>query len=389
MSKVLTTPTAPKGPSPDFSSPLFTPSPGSRLYINTTSVALNATSTGLDKLHLYLPPGSFDLDDYRAAGLDLDPHRIKAADLAAGVTPDTPCFIDGGGRAAIGSSLHTSDPGLPVHYRIARGGLTVQANPSRLAPTAGLNLCATDADLDRSLDLMLADAHRRGFRLDLDAGKLTRVDSTRDLHTSHPFDEYLPLLASLNFKRGGNAREYPDGVIMGNKSVQLCGYNKGLDNYNKGVSPTLDDRLLRLELRDLNNKPLKRDGLDTLRDLRAFGLGGIGERYRAALRSRVFKADTLAALTAGAAYVDDLDSALAFAEKYPRDWPLRFATARALRGETMTPARFRALIYEVTADRSTAYRQWQRAEAALAFDRARSASRYADHYRELYTAFAA
>lgn len=288
MPKIATAATALQSPSPDFSGPLFTPSPrtagkGSPNINRTFAPIIGAPPTGLDKL--VLTTTDFSVRDIYAT-------RLRAhltADYGKG-TASPHLLTDDRGHAVAASKLF--DNSGPAQIDIDHRGLRVILNPSKLAASAGGLLCTDARDLRAALDLAADDLADRGILANLDRFNVARADLTRDGQMTRAVATYQPLFNVLSMTRATKAATYPGGYMTGKGPVTLVMYNKGLE---AGLDR---DDILRGELQ-LTSKGkgkanrLHAAGLYTLADVRAAGFDGLRDIYRNVIRAEVFTADDI------------------------------------------------------------------------------------------------
>lgn len=98
----------------------------------------------------------------------------------------------------------------------------IQFNPSRFASQYGLT-----KDLAWSFERLLQVAKDGGIDIDIDSLTLTRLDVAMDGQLTENATNYVHHLnRHLSFQRGERKPEYPDGITMGNKSIQIGYYNR-------------------------------------------------------------------------------------------------------------------------------------------------------------------
>ena len=102
---------------------------------------------------------------------------------------------------------------------------------------------------NRAFDLMASI----GLKIDRDACTIKRFDTARDAAlTEYPSKYAKPLEMYLSAKRESTRREYSDGLIIGNQSMQIGFYNRTFHLNKKKVAHALHANTARNEIRCLS-----------------------------------------------------------------------------------------------------------------------------------------
>lgn len=220
------------------------------MYIKEPFIALNATeSFGIDKLHLFT--NTFQVDSIK--GWNVRPNNKKAGEDHIEQTPLFTCK----GETVYGAAAFMNFPDYTAEIKY--GKLHLQFNPSKLFHAFHLT---TDQD-------KIADALERiqghikthlQTDVDLFSTSVSRMDLTAQAAMHKTVPHYDQVIKGSRQLRRAPKTEYPHGFLMGNKTRQLCTYDKGLklqiDEHTRAelLAPS---NLLRVETRLLNARAMK------------------------------------------------------------------------------------------------------------------------------------
>lgn len=123
---------------------------------------------------------------------------------------------------AIFNPKTANDGNLYIKVNLVDQSAKIQFNPSRFDSSYGLT-----KDMSASFERLVSLAKDGGIDIDIDSLTLTRLDVAKDgALTEDPTNYVDHLNRHLSFKRGEKKPEYPDGIVIGNKSVQIGYYNR-------------------------------------------------------------------------------------------------------------------------------------------------------------------
>lgn len=213
---------------------------------------------GIDKVKLFTPEFSVN----SILNWTIKPNYKLPGELQI---VETPLFaVNGetitGQGAYIKKERYTAD----IHHN----ALFVEFNPSKWFHSTQLT---ADADKIASvIERIEADLFdTAATECDLLNSKLSRIDFTAQAEMQRSVPHYDSVIGSGKTMKRAPRKQYPNGFLIGNRSRQLCTYDKGfkdlLDSGHKNITAS---NLLRVEARYLTPKALKSQTLfGTTKDL--------------------------------------------------------------------------------------------------------------------------
>ena len=218
------------------------------MYIKEPFVALNATDTfGIDKLHLFT--NAFQVDSIK--GWNVRPNNKKAGQDQAEQTPLFTCK----GETVNGAAAFMNFPDYTAEIKY--GKLHVQFNPSKLFHPYHLT---TDQDKIANALERIQGHIQTHLQTDVDlfSTSISRMDLTAQAAMHNPVPHYDQVIKGSRSLKRAPKTEYPHGFLMGNKTRQLCTYDKGLKlQIDAGYKTNDPSNLLRVETRLLNARAMK------------------------------------------------------------------------------------------------------------------------------------
>jgi hypothetical protein len=217
---------------------------------------------GIDKIEMTFSPGSFSVADYRQ--LDMTTRQRAGTNVP-------PLLVDGHGVEVVATKLHHNTPGGTT-FDIDHRGLFVSMNPSKLATGHPFELLTEPSKLMEVGSHVLSLANAVGIDMNVHAGQLYRVDTTKQNIMDEPVSVYGQALRYARATRM-NRKEYPDGHLVHNSNRELCFYDKQkeLTRKGKGRAPltvSVPDNFLRAESRIMGRDTVTKDmGCATFGDL--------------------------------------------------------------------------------------------------------------------------
>lgn len=144
---------------------------------------------------------------------------------------------------------------------------------------------------NRAFDLMASI----GLKIDRDACTIKRFDTARDAAlTEYPSKYAKPLEMYLSAKRESTRREYSDGLIIGNQSMQIGFYNRTFHLNKKKVAHALHANTARNEIRCLSQGAkiwMPKYFGDSIADVMKLDASGLNDIYLEQFKSLVSIAD--------------------------------------------------------------------------------------------------
>lgn len=129
-----------------------------------------------------------------------------------------------------------------------------------------------------------------GIKTNVSNGFISRLDAAKNVSCSEPTPSYFPVLSMLSGKRMGK-RDYGTTYLWGNKSHEICAYDKVTEMVNRKVSiEKVDPQTLRFEWRLLKAAKFKdATGMRTVSDVLS-NYDHLGKCYRDAMENQLFSA---------------------------------------------------------------------------------------------------
>lgn len=202
---------------------------------------------GIDKLHLF----TTDFDISSLKNWNFQPNSKKAGEDEIFETPLT--YI--GGKEVCGQKLYANEPKYSVD--IAHGQMHVKFNPSQFYHTHNL---ITDSDMiSNAMEFISKDIKQKlHTEIDLFHTGIGRIDITAQAEMKHTVPSYDNIIRGSKGMKRAPKTEYPNGFLVGNKTRQVCTYDKGLKNeIDKGARSATSTNFMRIEPRMLNAKSVK------------------------------------------------------------------------------------------------------------------------------------
>ena len=146
-------------------------------------------------------------------------------------------------------NLDIEPPYMHLHMSIPKINSATARNPR------GNNLKPVGmADTIECLELMEKKVREAGVVFSLDDCFVSRLDLFRNIRTDLKFLDYAPLFSVLKGKRA-ERKEYKNTFYWGNKSNEICIYDKSSEMIEKGMADKVpSDNILRCEYRMFNHK---------------------------------------------------------------------------------------------------------------------------------------
>lgn len=202
---------------------------------------------GIDKLHLF----TTDFDISSLKNWNLQPNSKKAGEDEIKQTPITNIR----GETVYGQKLYANQPNYSVD--IGNGRIYVKFNPSQFYHPYEL---ITDSDMiSNALEVISKDIKEKlHTEIDLFHTGIGRIDITAQAKMKHPVPNYDNVIRGAKDMKRAPKTEYPNGFLVGNKTRQVCTYDKGLKNeIDKGARSATSTHFMRIEPRMLNAKSVK------------------------------------------------------------------------------------------------------------------------------------
>lgn len=201
---------------------------------------------GIDKVKLFT--NEFEVSD--ALNWNIKPNTKQAGERHI---IETPLFSAGGelitGQAAyINKDFYTAE--IKFNY------LHIAFNPSKLFHSTQLTADADKlASVIQRIENDLKETAATGANLF--NAKTSRIDFTAQAEMQKSVPHYDSVIGSARAMKRAPRKEYPNGFIIGNRSRQLCTYDKGYkDLQDSGYKNIEASNLLRVEGRYLTPKAL-------------------------------------------------------------------------------------------------------------------------------------
>jgi hypothetical protein len=241
------------------------------MYIKGDFVALNETNSfGIDKLHLF--SDSFSVDSITP--WNIRPNNKKEGQDSIEHTP----LMSVNGETVYGAAAFINRPQYTAEIKY--GKLHLQFNPSKFFHDYNLT---TDQDKVAHVLNSIGNDLREHLRTDTDVFTMgvSRLDLTAQAAMSKSVPYYDQVIkGSRNLKRAPKT-DYPHGFLIGNKSRQLCTYDKGLKlQLDQGIKTHDNTNFMRVESRILNAKTMKGQTMfGTIADVLTATKGQINQAY--------------------------------------------------------------------------------------------------------------
>ncbi len=192
-----------------------------------------------------------------------------------------------------------------------------------------------------------------GIKTNIERATLARVDAAQTYTMREPFDGYAPVLRHLRGKRS-SSREYEGMFLWGNKSWEICSYDKREEMRRLKESVAgLPANSLRMEVRGLTGKKVEAMfGLRTVAQLRD-GLDVVSESYRAQLEAQLFRHELPEASSSSRA---DLVAQMMACKETDRFWFPRLAMLHFMAEFADDPGALKYAIRVASDNRDTANR---------------------------------
>lgn len=197
-----------------------------------------------------------------------------------------------------------------------------------------------------------------GIDTDLNAARITRMDTFKNVESKQPFYEYKQLFEVLQMKRGSESikRDYGSTFQQGNKSQQLVVYDKNEESKiqnerrkKQGLEtfPLYDGNLIRFEQRIFKSKNVQSNvGVNTVSEL-LNNWDKPGEYYKKFMKDRIFNIDIQ---QMEGLLLENLKQQMDFFKtNYSRNWLQMFLMHKGLEG-ILSQVSFDALIYTLRED---------------------------------------
>jgi hypothetical protein len=239
----------------------------------------------IDKLTLYTRDFSVK-DSTGIKGFTAVPCHVNLENLDKGESLNNLLFLDKLGRKVTGSKAYLNDD--LFNLTISQAGLNLQLNPSK--PYHAFDLVPNDETLLGRLKIAFSRLNKYGINAGWQTARPVRIDLAKNEVMNQPVSVYNEVFRWLNVPRSKDRREYPEGYQVGNKSVLVSFYNKGLKARLDGEKIYTGDDLLRAELQFRNKASVKSSfEVGTLDDLLRAGLDHCKNVYRTEMNDRVFR----------------------------------------------------------------------------------------------------
>jgi hypothetical protein len=236
---------------------------------------------GIDKL--IITTQDFRINDASKSGLTL---RHWNTDLDTGNQEQPILFTDKAGKPIHGASAFINDEQYAIN--INRNGLQVVFNPSKAYHP--YKLCNDSKVLQERLETLAKGIKEKGFILDIEQAKISRIDLAKNANMEQPCIAYSPVFSWLNIKRAKRTAMYPDGYTSNNNRLGLIFYNKGKELRENKILVINDDKVMRCELQYKGTQSVcKRTGIGNIRSLIETGIQPLSDLYNETLLNDIFK----------------------------------------------------------------------------------------------------
>lgn len=211
-------------------------------------VSLSATDCfGIDKLKLFTD--CFEVGSIKDWNVQGHTKKAGAEDIEPGV------LFSVNGAPVYGSAAYINKPGYSA--TIKHGKCIIDFNPSKFFHPYHLT---TDQDKIATVLKTIETDMRETLHTDIDlmSTGVSRLDITAQAVMSKTVPHYDQVIKGARSLKRAPKTDYPHGFLMGNKTRQLCTYDKGLKlEIDQGVKTTDSTNLLRIETRALKATALK------------------------------------------------------------------------------------------------------------------------------------
>jgi len=249
--------------------------------MNNNTPFAHEPCAGIDKLTITTQ--DFRVKDASKSGLTL---RHWNTDLDTGNQEQPILFTDKAGKPIHGASAFINDEQYAIN--INRNGLQVVFNPSKAYHP--YKLCNDSKVLQERLETLAKGIKEKGFILDIEQAKISRIDLAKNGHMKQPCIAYSPVLSWMNIKRAKRTAMYPDGHTSNNNRFGVNFYNKGKELRENKILVINDDRVMRCELQYKGTQSVcKRTGIGNIRSLIETGIKPLSDLYNETLLNDIFK----------------------------------------------------------------------------------------------------
>lgn len=204
-------------------------------------------SFGIDKLKLFTD--CFEVGSIKDWNIQGHTKKAGAEDIEPGV------LFSVNGAPVYGSAAYINKPGYSA--TIKHGKCIIDFNPSKFFHPYHLT---TDQDKLATVLKSIETDMRESLHTDIDlmSTGVSRLDITAQAVMSKTVPHYDQVIKGTRSLKRAPKTEYPHGFLMGNKTRQLCTYDKGLKlEIDQGIKATDSTNLLRVETRALKSTALK------------------------------------------------------------------------------------------------------------------------------------
>lgn len=239
----------------------------------------NASIVGVDKVWMRVASDGVDISQINLEG-DRWSRTPKSRKVEGAYMPVRDTFrFEGVGEGHLMGTIDT-----------LRRTAEIQFNPTYFYGDYALTSNVGES-FNRAFDLMASI----GLKIDRDACTIKRFDTARDAAlTEYPSKYAKPLEMYLSAKRESTRREYSDGLIIGNQSMQIGFYNRAFHLNKKKVAHALHANTARNEIRCLSQGAkvwMPKYFGDSIADVMKLDASGLNEIYLEQFKSLVSIAD--------------------------------------------------------------------------------------------------
>lgn len=202
---------------------------------------------GIDKLHLFAE--HFEVSDLTP--WNVKPNSKRAGDRDIQLTP----LLAVKGETVYGQSIHIHAPDYVADIKHNR--LHIQLNPSKMFHPYHL---VSDADMLAESINRVQQHLREHMQTDVElfSAGMSRLDVTAQAEMSKPVPAYDGVILSVRDMKRAPRTQYPHGFLIGNRTRQVCTYDKGLKHdQDNGVKSPTASKHMRVETRILKPGPLR------------------------------------------------------------------------------------------------------------------------------------
>ena len=347
-------------------------------------VAMNATdSFGIDKLKLFTD--CFEVGSIKDWNIQGHTKKAGAEDIEPGV------LFSVDGAPVYGSAAYINKPGYSA--TIKHGKCIIDFNPSKFFHPYHLT---TDQDKLATVLKNIETDMRETLHTDIDlmSTGVSRLDITAQAVMNKTVPHYDQVIKGARSLRRAPKTEYPHGFLMGNKTRQLCTYDKGMKlEIDQGIKTTDSTNLLRIETRALKATALKEHTpFKHMADVLTAQPGQFKETYLKTFNALLRIEQQPIQFVELAALTDLIQTAHKLTNKY--QWLPFVITVLATGGTLPTAQQFEQalvpLIHSDMMDRTTAWRnvkKYQELVHRAAFVRTKYQQDTENNYADLHKEF--